>query len=264
LSEALRDHGPVSVEAALASTVLNDDLLERSRQAARSGAEIVIWSETAALLLKRDEDAFLARAATVARQEGIYLFAAYGAADSERVQQLENRLAALTPAGDVAWIYDKAHPIAGSESNFVAQGRRTMRTLDTPFGRIGATICHDADFPHFVRQAPSLGVDVLINPADDWAAIQSLHANMAAYRAVETGVTMLRAARGISFAAGPPGNMIATRNSIAGEGRDFIARVPVRTVATIPLGSSVVLAIAALLLGALSVAALNRREEREV
>jgi apolipoprotein N-acyltransferase len=73
----------------------------------------------------------------------------------------------------------------------------------------------------------------MVNSAYDWHAIQRLHPNMAAFRAVENRVTMVRAARGVSFAVGPLGSAIASSNSIAGDGLDMVGLVPVRSLPTV-------------------------------
>jgi apolipoprotein N-acyltransferase len=251
LTDALRDNGLESPEVSAAAATLRDDLLARTREAGQLGARLVVWSETAAQMQAADETDFHQRVAAVAKQEQLYVVAAYGLADPTNPRVLANRLVAVTPDGVVAWVYDKAFPIVGSESASVRRGTRKMSILDTPFGRIGAAICHDADFPDYVHQARSQRVDILVNPADDWAAIQHMHANMAVFRAVENGLTLIRAAKGVSVIAGPYGNVVATWNSFAGEGLDMIAHVPVRTAAVLPNGRTVIMALAAVLMALL-------------
>ncbi len=222
----------LSKEALAAADALNSDLSARTRKAADRGAKIVAWSEAAARILKPDETRFLHDLAALAHEKGIYLFAAYGTFDPvSPIKHFENRVAAIAPTGGVIWIFDKAHPVAGSEASFVKAGAAKLLSIDTPFGRIGVIICHDADFPAFVRQARMRGVDLLINPVNDWAEIQDLHANMARYRAVENGLTLARVANGVSLVADPAGRVQARRNSFAGEGLDLIAVMSVRSTA---------------------------------
>jgi apolipoprotein N-acyltransferase len=239
MNSALRAEGPTSAAAKAASDALVDDLLERSRAAARAGADLVVWSETAALMLKPDEASFQNRVAMLARDERVYIFAAYGTADPMRSRARANRLVATTPEGTIAWVYDKSFAIVGSEANHVAQGGRQMPFLDTPYGRVGASICHDADFPRFIRQARLQNVDLLLNPADDWPAILRLHANMAVFRAIENGVTLVRAAVGVSVIAGPFGNVLATTNSLEDGTGALFAKIPVRSTPTPSHGANV-------------------------
>ncbi len=220
----------LSKEALAAADALNGDLSVRTQQAADRGAKIVAWSEAAARILKPDESRFLHDLAALAHEKGIYLFAAYGTFDPVSPRKhFENWVAAIAPAEGVIWIFDKAHPVVGSEASFVKVGAAKLLSIDTPFGRIGVIICHDADFPAFVRQAQMRSVDLLINPVNDWREIQDLHANMARYRAVENGLTLARIANGVSFVADPAGRVQARRNSFAGEGLDLTAAVSVRS-----------------------------------
>jgi apolipoprotein N-acyltransferase len=251
LDRALRAGGAESEAAATAATALKVDLLSRSARAAQDGAQIVVWSETAARLLKRDEQGFLQQASEVARANNLHLFAAYGAFDPQAERPFANRLAAFTPTEGLVWVYDKAHPIVGAEANVVGAGVARMPVLETPFGRVAVAICHDADFPRYIRQASRDGVDVLINPADDWPAIQRLHANMAAFRALENGLTLVRAANGVSQIVNPLGEVLATRNSFAGDGQDMIARAAIRRAPVFPHGATLTLFFAgAVLVGA--------------
>lgn len=263
LDQASRIDGAESEAAMAAATALNTDLLQRSARAAQNGARVVVWSETAARLLKRDEAEFLEQATALARFHDLYLFAAYGAFDPAAARPLENRLAAITPANGVAWVYNKAHPIVGGEAGLVGAGVAQLPVIDTPFGRIGAIICHDADFPSFVRQAAAQNVDLLVNPADDWPAIQRLHANMASYRAVENGLTLTRAANGVSQIVSPLGESLASRNSFAGDGLDMIALAPIRRAEVFFHGAAIAIALSALTLAAVMiwriVRALRRR-----
>jgi apolipoprotein N-acyltransferase len=51
---------------------VNEDLLTLSQQTAQAGSKIVLWPEPV-LVLQEDESALIARASTLAQQEGIYL-----------------------------------------------------------------------------------------------------------------------------------------------------------------------------------------------
>lgn len=240
--------GQITDRTVAAAQALNENLLARTVRAAREGAQIVVWSETAARVLKHDEAMFLEDAAQVARTHDVYLLAAYGAFDRGAARPFENRLAAISPSAGVRWVFDKAHPIIGAEANSVAPGGAVLPTLDTPYGRVGVIICHDADFPAFVRQAARQSVDLLVNPADDWPVIQFLHANMARYRAVENGVTLLRAANGVSFIADPLGRTLAMRNSLSGDGLDLVAAAPIRRAPVYQSGALMTRSLAGLVL----------------
>ena len=84
------------------------DLLTRTRQAARSGAEIVVWAEASAFAFLEDRQALLDRARTLAREEQIFLQIGVvhllPAADAPNT---EIRAILLDPGGEVRWDYLK-------------------------------------------------------------------------------------------------------------------------------------------------------------
>ena len=49
-------------------------------------------------------------------------------------------------------------------------------------------------FPEFIRQAAQGSADLLIVPVNDWKEIKDIHFQMAAFRAIENGVPLVRAA----------------------------------------------------------------------
>ena len=199
-----------SVLARIESDVaeLNGGLLTRSRDAARSGARLVAWSETAGLVLGSQEESLIAQGQELAREESVYLFMGIGVLHPDRQPPRENKVIAITPSGDIAWQYSKARPIVGSEAPFLPPGHNQIATLDTPFGRIGLVICHDLDFADFVAQAGRKDVDLMLVPSADWAVIADLHAKMGIMRAVENGFWLLRPAHdGRTVIASPDGHV---------------------------------------------------------
>ena len=207
---------------------LNEELMMRSRDAAQQGARLVLWSETAGRVLGSQEDRLVARGQELARDEGIYLFMGLGVLHPGRQPPLENKVIAITPAGEIAWQYRKARPIVGSEAPFLPPGHNDLATLDTPFGRVGLVICHDLDFADFVAQAGRKEVELMLAPSADWPVIADIHARMGIMRAVENGFWLLRPAHdGLSVIASPQGHAIASEYDADLESRVFSGRVPV-------------------------------------
>lgn len=223
---------PVEVRAIAAIAArLNDDLFTRTRREARSGARLVAWSETAGRVLKRDEPALLGRARRVAREEGVDLLLGYGVWNPEARPPFENRVAAVSATGELAWTYEKAHPIAGAESPVMAPGDGVIRALVTPFGSVGAVICHDLDFPRLVRGARREAIGLMVGPSADWPDITSLHADMAMLRAIEDGFSLFRpTSNGRSLATDSRGRTLGRVDDAADA---MIAYVPVTSVATV-------------------------------
>lgn len=202
---------------------LHDELFRRSGAAAAAGAKMVLWSEGAAEVIVPEEAALIARGQAFARERGVTLVMAL-AVIPVTPGLWENKLVAVSADGRVAWQYRKAKVVPGEP---IEAGDGVVPTLDTPYGRVAAIICFDADFPRLVRQAGAAGADLLLVAANDWAEIATVHSDMARMRAVESGTALLRAtSNGWSVAADNQGRVIARSYHAAG-GPDFmLAEVP--------------------------------------
>jgi apolipoprotein N-acyltransferase len=202
-----------------------DDLLARTRRAARAGARVVAWSEGAGTAFKEDERAVLDRAAAVAREEGIYLeLGMVFVLPTPGFPRVENRSILIDPSGEIRWDYHKATLVPG-DGNVL--GRGVLPVVDTPYGRLSVVICFDADFPWLVRQAGRADVDVLLVPSSDWGPVGPMHADMAVVRAVENGMSILRPARnGMSLAVDPQGRTLARADDRVSEDHTVMAVLP--------------------------------------
>jgi len=210
--EELSESDMLAIETA--AVRLNDDLLRRTRREARAGAKLIAWSETAGRVLTSEEEELLARASRLAAEERVVLLLALGVWHPDGSPPFENKVVAIDTTGTIAWQYHKAHPIVGGESSFIAAGGGSIKSLDQEFGRIGAVICHDLDFPSLLRQASAKRIGLVVGPSDDWIDVASLHGRMAVFRAVENGFTLLRPTNGgRSMAVDTRGRFIARVDS---------------------------------------------------
>jgi apolipoprotein N-acyltransferase len=80
----------------------------------------------------------------------------------------------------------------GADFEGCVPGSGELQVANTPYGKNGAIICLDADFPDIVKQAGEKEIDLLFVPANDWVEIRDLHSNMASFRAVENGMPTFR------------------------------------------------------------------------
>ena len=179
-----------------AASSLNEDLFKRTRREARAGARLIAWSETASRVFASEEEAFLAQASRVAAEENVILFLAVGVWHPDGTPPFENKVVVVDTSGVIALQYHKAHPIYGGESSLISAGAESVAGYEAGFGRVGAVICHDLDFPPLLRQASSASLDLVVAPSDDWDDVAPLHARMAVFRAVENGITLFRPTRG--------------------------------------------------------------------
>src|SRR5713226_2312609 len=148
------------------------DLVRRARDA---GADFMMTPEASNLIesgrRRRDkarreaDDPFLAGMRELARELGIWLLlgslvidpAGEPGADASE-ERLANRSFLLDAAGTVVARYDKIHMFdidrpggeSYRESNAYRPGGQTV-VAETPWGRLGMTVCYDLRFPHLYR-----------------------------------------------------------------------------------------------------------------
>ena len=132
------------------------------------------------------------------------------------------------PAGNIAARYIKTTAVPGFEAKFGVRGDGRLPMVETPHGRITTAICYDLDFPWLIRQAGQGRADLLLVPASDWREIGELHHVAAVFRAVENGVTLVRATRwGWSAVVDACGRELARLDHFTASERVLIAEVPV-------------------------------------
>lgn len=216
------------------TTATNDNLLSRAAQEMQAGAKIVFWGETNAMVLKQHEAAFIARGSALAMKYHAYLGMALGVWDVGKKPPFENKLVLVAPDGRVAWVYYKAHPIPGLREVIQVHGNGKLPEADTPYGRLSAIICFDADFPQLLAQAGARGADIVLDPSDDWRAIVPWHTRMASFRAIEQGFNLVRATHdGLSTAFDYQGRLLAAMDDYRTTDPTMIAAVPTQGVRTI-------------------------------
>lgn len=219
------------VRARLAA--LQDWFIDGTIREARAGARLVAWPEMNLIVLKEDEDAFAARAARVAQDTGTYIAMGLAAVEPDGHPPTENKIVLLAPSGRTLISYLKSRPVPGWEAATIRRGDGRLPVADTADGRIGAAICFENDFPEFVARIGQAGADLWIMPANDWEAIKRSHFDMAAFRAIENGTPVLRAASsGVSGAFDPYGRVIAYTDHFSGA-RTMVAQVPVGHLRTV-------------------------------
>ena len=216
------------------ATAMDNDLLLRAEEEMRAGAKIVFWGETNAPVLEEDEAAFVTRGSEMAAKYHVYLGMALGVWNRGKTPPLENKLVLIQPNGQVAWEYNKTRPVPGSEAALQVRGDGKLRDLDTPYGRLSSIICYDGDFPQLLAQAGALGVDVMLDPSNDWRAIDPWHTQMASFRAIEQGFNLVRhTSQGLSAAFDYQGRRLAAMDHYQTTDYAMVSQVPTRGVRTI-------------------------------
>lgn len=161
----------VKASCVIGSAETNDlpGYLNQTVELAKGGSEIVLWSETLVLMNNTQMlTDFWAKAGNISATYGIYLGVTYSQFLNEHLVQSKNMFTLFDPQGQVAFEYQKSHPVAMVETTVVA-GPNKLPVADTEkFGRLGGAICFDLDFPNFIAQAGDQKVDILLQPSWTW------------------------------------------------------------------------------------------------
>lgn len=222
------------------------------RQAAVGGAGFVLTPEVTnivsasrshqrAHLRPEADDPTLARLREVAADCGIWLLIGSLALRHEDAGdgRFANRSFLVGPDGAIAARYDKIHMFDVDideserfrESAAFRPGERAV-LAETPFARIGLSICYDIRFPHLYRALAQAGAEILTIPAAFSPVTGAAHWEvLARARAIETGCFVLapaqcgthptstervRRTHGHSLAVAPWGEVLADAGSAPG------------------------------------------------
>lgn len=203
-----------------AAAALHTREMAQVRALARQGAKIVVLQEGAGIGYAGQVQSLLAEAQAVAKAERIYIVlptVAFGDAAPRNMVRI------IDPSGAIVLEHMK---YGGNQFEGSVKGSGKLQSVDTPYGRLSAIICWDADFPAIVRQAGAQHVDLLFVPANDWPEVKDIHAGMAVFRAVENGMSIYRqAGQGVSLAVDAYGRAIDRFDLFAEPGAGEFAAV---------------------------------------
>ena len=151
-------------------------------QAAAAGAQLVVLPEYWAIMGQQETDK-LAHAeqpgsgpiqdgmAQMARQHGIWLIGGTLPLISGEEGKVLNTTLVYDPQGAPAGRYDKIHLFgftrgteSYNESRTIVPGAQ-VRSIETPFGRVGLSVCYDLRFPALFEYYGRAAVDLIAIPA---------------------------------------------------------------------------------------------------
>jgi apolipoprotein N-acyltransferase len=233
-----KEHSPLTNEeietVRLRTVAASENLLARAEHEAQAGAKIIFWGEGNALIVKEDEGEVIRRGKLLATKYGVYLAMAVASWHLETTPHLENKIVMITPEGQADWQFLKANPVPGREATISMRGDGKMQVSETPYGRLSGIICFDADFPRLLAQTAHLKTDIVLDPSNDWREIDPYHTRMAAFRAIEQGVNLVRhTSHGLSAAFDYQGRQLASMDHFVTNDRDMVAQVPTRGTRTL-------------------------------
>ncbi|MGZ3273422.1 MAG: carbon-nitrogen hydrolase family protein [Caulobacteraceae bacterium] len=184
------------------------------RQAAEAGAELIVTPEGSNLLQRDrarmlqalkplDHDPFVQGVRRLARECNVWILigSALVASGSDKAA---NRAVLVNADGEIVSTYDKLHMFDVDlpngdryrESSLYEPGA-AARLVDTPWGKLGLTICYDMRFPQLYRALAKAGADIIAVPAAFTRPTGEAHWEvLLRARAIENGVFILAAAQG--------------------------------------------------------------------
>jgi len=199
----------------ISTPVVADNIASARRlvtQAARDGAGLVLLPEYWPILGMHENDKLAVAEqagagpiqdamASLARELGIWLIGGTLPLAAPVPGKVLNTLLAYGPDGNPAGRYDKIHLFgftrgeeSYNESRTIAAGS-DVQTLETPFGRVGLSVCYDLRFPELYR---AMGVCslIVVPSAFTYTTGQEHWEILLRARAIENQCYVLAAAQG--------------------------------------------------------------------
>ena len=197
------------------TATIHEKYIEQTITVARQGAEIVVWPEMAGSGYYEDVETLVERSQDIAREEGIYLAVTAMSLFADENRTDENILYIIDPNGEVVIQHVK---YGGNMIEGTLLGDGVLQSIETPYGTLSGVICWDTDYQEVIRQIGRMDVDILLSPSHVWPEVGTMHAKMAAFRAIENGVTIVRQEDGgVSAHIDPYGRFLTTAEHASGE-----------------------------------------------
>jgi deaminated glutathione amidase len=188
--------------------------VELIREARREGAHLVMTPENTTLMapdggaklersFNEDRDPALPAFRELAQELGIWLLIG-SLAIRVSATKTANRSFFISPSGTIAARYDKIHLFdvdlpSGEkyrESNTVAGGEEAV-LVQSPWGKIGLSICYDVRFPQLYRKLAKAGAFALTVPSAFTETTGKAHWHtLLRARAIENGAFVFAPAQG--------------------------------------------------------------------
>ena len=206
--------------------------LNQIRTLAQDGANIVVLQEGGVIGTTDQIDTMLQNVSALAKEENIYVV--MPTFDFEQTPPV-NSVRIIDPNGDVVLHHIK---YGGNMFEGTLKGDGVLQTVDTPYGKLSAVICWDADFATIMGQAGKQNVDLMFIPSQDWLGVRDIHAGMATFRAVENGMTIFRqTGQGVSLVSDPYGKVLNRIDTFEEPTSEFVGiqkvTVPITSVNTL-------------------------------
>lgn len=211
------------------------------REAAAGGARLILTPEASNVMEQRrdrrgeaivdqDADPAVQGLRALAAELDVWLLIGSAIVRSGDDARSANRSLLIDPQGQITAAYDKLHVFdvdlpngeTYRESSGVRPGDRAV-IAETPWGRLGLTVCYDLRFPHLFRALAKAGASLIAVPAAFTVPTGEAHwETLLRARAIETGAFVLAPAQG---GAHEDGRRTWGRSTVVAPWGEVIARL---------------------------------------
>jgi apolipoprotein N-acyltransferase len=208
--------------------------INKTKEALSNGAKIVVWNEISLILTKPQVDSLLQHIKKLCMKNQAYILIAFLEKNTDELPKpFNNKSILVGPDGGIAWEYLKyfLNPLEGLVIN---KGGASIPFIDTEYGRIGNAICSDIDLTRYISQTGKKSIDIILVPAFDWEAVTPYHSNMAAFAAIQYGVSIIRSnGKGIVAFYDYHGDALAKTNTLLTNSKINYAEIPMKSPTTV-------------------------------
>lgn len=166
--------------------------IEKTKVAAKQGANVVVWNEGAILISRENELEFLNSLVSIAKEENIELVAAYIIQHNKNEFYFDNKLVWFSNEGQIRQTYYKQFIVPFEP---ISKIHSEIKSIETNFGKMSVAICYDFDSLHVTEIHAQSGSNITLIPASDWNGINPFHTEMATIRGIENGSSIVRSTR---------------------------------------------------------------------
>jgi apolipoprotein N-acyltransferase len=200
--------------------------------AAENEARIISFQEHAITIDTKDEARLRREYQRIARENHVYLSITYSYYSN--TEKGENKHLLIDDGGEVLLDYSKRYLLGigkYGETMVFKKGPEIIQAADTPYGKIGISICRDMDFLAFIRQAGKSKVDIMLSPSYDFPKSTEPSYLL---RTVENGFSFIRPTyNGVSYAADCHGKVLTQMDSDETETGIMYASVSTKGIRTL-------------------------------